>query len=56
LRNVIRETSDQPLQSDLFKEEDPELFDDQRCRGFRRIRTDDTHGSRRTHRGSRLHP
>lgn len=54
LRGTTRESSDRPLQTDLFKEEDPEPFVDQRCRGFRRIRTDGTHGSRRTHRGSRL--
>lgn len=54
LRGTTRETSDRPLQTDLFKEEDPEPFVDRRCRGFRRIRTDGTHGSRRTHRGSRL--
>jgi len=54
LRGTTRESSDRPLQTNLFKEEDPEPFVDQRCRGFRRIRTDGTHGSRRTHRGSRL--
>lgn len=54
LRGTTRESSDRPLQTNLFKEEDPEPFVDQRCRGFRRIRTDDTHGSRRTHRGDRL--
>jgi hypothetical protein len=52
-RNGTRETFDQPLQTNLFKEEDPEPFVDRRCRGFRRIRTDGTRGSRHVHRGSR---
>lgn len=54
LRSVTQEPSDRPLQTDLFKEEDPEPLVDQRCRGFRRIRTDGMRGSRRAYRGSRL--
>lgn len=54
LRIGTQEPSDRPLQTDLFKEEDPEPFVDQRCRGFRRIRTDGMRGSRRAYRGSRL--
>lgn len=56
LRSGTQEPSDRPLQTDLFKEEDPEPFVDRRCRGFRRIRTDGTRGSRRGCRGSRLLP
>lgn len=54
LRSVAQEPSDRPLQTDLFKEEDPELLVDRRCRGSRRIRTDGMRGSRRACRGSRL--
>jgi hypothetical protein len=54
LRSRAQEPSDRPLQTDLFKEEDPEPFVDRRCRGFRRIRTDGMRGSRRAYRGSRL--
>lgn len=54
LRSGTREPSDRPLQTDLFKEEDPEPLVDRRCRGFRRIRTDGMRGSRRAYRGSRL--
>jgi len=54
LRTATQEPSDRPLQTNLFKEENPEPLVDQRCRGFRRIRTDGMRGSRRAYRRSRL--